>query len=295
MRAERVTAVRNAVFLFLIIVSAGVVLTPIVEQKRKKSQEDLAELLAEAVLSLGIQWGDPGKRQILWLGTGFVIEESGIGITAGHVIQQLVTESNDLASRDLNPVAVAGFADGRVVDLQNLRIHPELLNREKDSIMPHAADLGLFRFVGGYPIRRLKIAGYSVRLGEDVAVAGFPVFAETLAYSALSPPTATVKFGRIERIIFEDTYPNRGLIQHGIPVMSGFSGGPMVNRKGEVVGIVNASTHLRVSGYSALNVSSASPMRILHPGGINFAVHSNTLRLWLEGPDSLVSPVPPPA
>jgi len=241
--------------------------------------------VSAAVVILGVRWhDDDNSSRVHWVGTGFLIKERPLGATAGHVINELVRLSNDLQRRDLRPVFVCGTNEGLVVEIGGFRVHPAVLLRTSEDQMPSPDDLGTFRWQGKSRPVGLRLASYDPVPGDEIVVAGFATAAQTIQYpqSAGSRFTPTLKFGHIERLIDDIASSRVGLIQHGLPLTGGFSGSPLVNQHGEVVGIVNTSSHVPLpSTYSTL-MSPGARSRMLDPGGINFAVPAKRLVDWLD-------------
>ncbi len=92
-----------------------------------------------------------------------------------------------------------------------------------------------------------------LKLGQEVLVVGFPVGRDDIS--------VTRKLVSATR---RDSGRNLRLIQTDSAVNPGNGGGPMVNRQGEVVGIVTSE----ISGLSV--------------EGIGFSISANTIKLYLD-------------
>ena len=110
----------------------------------------------------------------------------------------------------------------------------------------------------------IRTAG-SVRLGESVVVAGFPL-GDIL--QSINVTTGTVS---------SDAGPggNRGLFQFTAPVQPGSSGGPVLDRRGNLIGLVVARMN---DGY-AMRTSGAVPQNV------NFAIKPEVVRAFLDAND----------
>ena len=162
-------------------------------------------------------------------GSGFVVSQDGLIITNAHVVEKSPSVVTVVFSDGKQvPADVMGFAKGGL-DLAVLKIH-----RQKD-------------------LRTLVLTSPdSAQVGDRVFALGSP---QDPKYRG------TFTQGNITRID-----PNDGVIQHNAAIHGGNSGGPLVNSKGEVVGV---------------NTSG-----ILGPGktntGMNFAIPVSKLQSFLS-------------
>ena len=163
------------------------------------------------------------------LGTGFVIAAEGLIATNHHVIGEARPINVQLANgKQLKVVAI--YASDRELDLAILKVD--------------ASDL---------PALPLADSG-QVQDGEPIVVLGHPLGLKNSVVSG-------VVSGRRE-------VENRPMLQLAIPIESGNSGGPVLDRQGRVVGIVT--------------------MKSLVTNNLGFAVEVNQLKPLLERPN----PVP---
>lgn len=158
-------------------------------------------------------------------GSGFVISQDGLIITNAHVVQgspSVVTV--EFADGKQLPADVIGFAKGGF-DLAVLKIH-----RQKN-------------------LRTLVLASNSsAEVGDRVFALGTPLESDI---------TDTFTEGNINRIDRKD-----GRIQHDAVIQPGNSGGPLLNTKGQVIGV-------NTSGYGKYNI------------GTNFAIPVSNLRSFV--------------
>jgi uncharacterized protein len=106
-------------------------------------------------------------------------------------------------------------------------------------------------------------AGESARLGESVIVAGFPL-------GQLLAEGLHVTTGSVSSLAGPGN--NAALLQITAPVQSGNSGGPVLDQRGQVVGMV-------VSKLNALRIAAATGDV---PQNINFAINGGVVRSFLE-------------
>jgi S1-C subfamily serine protease len=123
------------------------------------------------------------------------------------------------------------------------------------------SDLALFSLSQGVGVP--AAVRTSALLGEEVTVAGYPL-------SGLLSSDIIVTSGQVNSLAGVGNDPT--LLQISAPVQPGNSGGPVIDKSGEVVGVVvsklNAERIARVTGDIAQNV--------------NFAIKAEVLRLFLD-------------
>jgi len=134
-------------------------------------------------------------------GTGFFVRPDGLGITCKHV-----TKNRDFWD--------ALLQDGRTVKIQILRRAENL-------------DLALFKALDGeFPFLPMGLSN-PVRRGQEVFAIGTPV---------LLGLSQSVSRGIVSALRLET---HRTLIQTDAAINPGSSGGPLLNQKGEVIGVIN--------------------------------------------------------
>jgi S1-C subfamily serine protease len=106
-------------------------------------------------------------------------------------------------------------------------------------------------------------SGHPLRLGEEIVVIGYP-----LRGLLSSPPTVTTGIVSSLAGLRDD----RTAMQISAPVQPGNSGGPVLDRSGNVVGIVD----------SKLNAVKAAMVTGDIPQNVNFAVHSSIITSLLD-------------
>jgi S1-C subfamily serine protease len=125
-------------------------------------------------------------------------------------------------------------------------------------------DLALLRskrdHAGQLPIAE----GSELEQGQDVYVFGYPL-------DGYLPASGNITPGMISALAGPSN--NSSLIQVTAPVQQGNSGGPVINKKGRVVGIV-------VGKADAIRIAKATGDI---PQNINFAISVKTVRAFLDG------------
>jgi hypothetical protein len=263
-------------------------------------RRNIVALLRRNTLALGVQFEDTsGAQKVIWKGTGFVLFQSPYDGTAAHVLEELETYRFDLKRKGLKPRIIAKTWDGSVRESTQVNYHPSFPKRdERHSAQPTLffLDLALFAYGpqpnshnGTSPGLEFCVDVPIVVVGQEVAVAGFPTEVASVGYpespgGLLAP---TVRFGNVERLSGLDTRvsESQDLIQHNLPLVGGFSGAPVVNAKGQLVGITNESSYRLLNAEEIVigvhgQIASGNT-RLLDAADMNFAVNARQLRKWL--------------
>ncbi len=198
---------------------------------------DLIEKIEPAVIVLHVKLKN-GRA----IGSGFVVESSGIAVTNHHVI-------------DGGEKAIARFADGEEYNMEGV------LFADPDR------DIAIIKLSNAENLPTLRLAKTLPRKGESTIAFGAP---EGLTFTATEGIVSAI---RSDLDSEKDALPRAGTwIQTSTPISHGSSGGPLLNRQGEVIG-VNALS--RVSGQNlnfavasievidALNLSKDQPVKLL--------------------------------
>jgi TPR repeat protein len=167
-------------------------------------------------------------------GTGFFVSSDGHVLTNAHVVE---------GCRTIRLPALDVTANAVVVDKVN--------------------DLAIVKASGSgtRPVAKLQ-AGEKVKQGQEIVVFGFPL-------SGFLPAAGNITPGVIAALAGPGN--NAGLIQITAPIQQGNSGGPVLDRKGNVVGVV-------VGKADAIRVAKATGDI---PQNVNFAVSVATVRSFL--------------
>lgn len=169
------------------------------------------------------------------MGTGFVISAAGDVLTNQHV----------------------------VADCKEIRV-PSESKVAKHIVADQSNDLALIRLQGEYKhVARMADAD-ETRQGDEIVVFGFPL-------DGYLSSSGNITFGLISAQAGPGN--NSSIIQITAPVQPGNSGGPVLDRKGRVVGVVTGKA-------DAIRVAK---MTGDIPQNINFAVEARTVKAFLDG------------
>ncbi len=187
--------------------------------------------------------GPPRPRKSSSLGSGFVIDPSGIVITNNHV----VGDANDI---------VVIFTDGRKLKAKVLGKDPKV-------------DVAVLKVTSDKPLKTVKFGDSDkMRVGDGVMAVGNPFgLGETV--------TAGIVSARNRNI---DSGPYDDFLQTDAAINKGNSGGPLFNMAGEVIGINTAI--LSPSGGS-IGIGFATPSDTVKPVVEQLQKFGETRRGWL--------------
>src|ERR1700728_954663 len=148
---------------------------------------------------------DEGPRRINSLGSGFIIDPSGLVVTNNHVI--------------------ADAGENSVIPNDGTKLKADLVGKDTK------ADLALLRVHADKPLKSVKFGDSSkLRLGEWVIAIGNPFsLGGTVTAGIVSARNRDINSGPYDNYIQTDAAINRGN-----------SGGPLFNLEGEVIGINTA-------------------------------------------------------
>lgn len=170
-----------------------------------RTPAELFKEVSPSVVTILVFYGGSGEGG----GTGFVIDRGGVIATNHHVIENARRVQVKLQS-GVTFDEVELLADAEAVDLALLRV--ELASAKG----------------GPVDVRPLPLANSDdVVVGEHAIVIGNPLGLESTLTDGL------VSARRV--------YENRPWIQFSAPISSGNSGGPLINMRGEVIGVTTAS------------------------------------------------------
>jgi len=207
-------------------------------------------------------------------GSGFVIHPNGTILTSGHVVAPTRDSAamqrdlrrngaigmllkhfsvddlrrlhrDDVLDRYLAPLAVAGTLDDVIsvndVELSNGDKLPFRVERYSPALAQGGADLALLTVARkDLPVVRLGDSD-GIRIGDSIWAIGYPALASSNDpviggwLSADSDLEATTNPGSITAIKRDVT--NTPVFQSNVAIYSGNSGGPAVNREGDVIAI----------------------------------------------------------
>jgi S1-C subfamily serine protease len=191
-----------------------------------RAQESLPELIKRVIPAVVTVVGFNAGGKVIRIGSGFFIDPQGHLITNLHVIKGVARAEVKLPKGEIYPLTEMVAADDKA-DLVKLTVH-----------LP-----------GGSP-HYLTVNGTRPEVGEHVLVLGSPLGLEHTVTDGMVSAIRSIK-GRGE------------FLQISAPISPGSSGGPVVNLKGQVIGIAT----FQVKGQN-----------------INFAVPGNRVLALRDGP-----------
>jgi serine protease Do len=162
-------------------------------------QDELPTLIKKIQPAVVTIIGYNAADKVIRLGSGFFVSESGQLITSRHVLQGVARAEVKLPRGERYPLTTV-LAEDQKADLLKLSVH----------------------IPGGTPF--LKVADLRPQVGEHVLVVGSPLGLEQSVSEGLVSAIRTIK--------------DRGeFLQISAPISPGSSGGPVVNRQGQVIGV----------------------------------------------------------
>jgi S1-C subfamily serine protease len=170
---------------------------------------EVYQLILPSMVFIQTQSADPEREEDVGVGAGVVINEQGDILTAHHV--------------------VAGAAEIELFFADGGRVNAELVSAEPENdiavLHPTEPPELIVPAVLGNP--------NAMRIGDETYAVGNPL-------GLVGSMSAGVISGFNRRLPLEDGQELEGLIQFDAAVNPGNSGGPLLNRDGQVVGIVTA-------------------------------------------------------
>lgn len=185
----------------------------------------------------------PRSRQAQSLGSGFVVDPSGIVITNNHVVG------------DANEIMVI-FNDGR-------KLKAKVLGKDSK------VDVAVLKVEADKPLKTVKFGDSDkMRVGDGVIAVGNPFgLGETVTAGIISARNRNI-----------DSGPYDDFLQTDASINKGNSGGPLFNMQGEVIGINTAI--LSPSGGS-IGIGFATPSETVMPVIAQLREFGETRRGWL--------------
>ena len=185
----------------------------------------------------------PRARRAQSLGSGFVIDPSGIVITNNHVIG------------DANDIMVI-FTDGR-------KLKAKIVGKDSK------VDVAVLKVESDKPLKTVKFGDSDkMRVGDGVMAVGNPFgLGETVTAGIISARNRNI-----------DSGPYDDFLQTDASINKGNSGGPLFNLQGEVIGINTAI--LSPSGGS-IGIGFATPSATVEPVIAQLEEFHETRRGWL--------------
>ncbi|GGP75017.1 trypsin-like peptidase domain-containing protein [Shewanella ulleungensis] len=188
--------------------------------------------------------------------------------------------------------------DKQDVVVDSVSIHPgydtftEAWEIASPQVYSANGELSPMEFVPGYDVALLNVKATlaaplklatadtleNLKAGMEVAFVGYPM--ENLSQMDVKSPTPTIQVANITSIV--DFFRGSGvemapqMIMHSLPATGGASGSPIINRKGEVVALLNAGNVVLVEDLFGNEV------RLSHGADVNFAQRSDLLLPLLQ-------------
>lgn len=190
-------------------------------------QESLPELIKKVSPAVVTVAGFNAQGKIIRIGSGFFVDAQGHLITNLHVIKGVARAEVKLPKGEVYPLTEMVAADDKA-DLVKLAVN-----------LP-----------GGSP-SYLTVSSTRPEVGEHVVVLGSPLGLEHTVTDGMVSAIRTIK--------------NRGeFLQISAPISPGSSGGPVVNMKGQVIGIATfqvrgQNINFAVPGYRVLALKDGPP------------------------------------
>ena len=174
-------------------------------------------------------------------GSGFLVSSSGLIVTNRHLVRdwEYNPASQNLTGRTTKvEVVLPGQKREQAILAEIHRINPD---KDSPDVAILKINLSRLRFVRG-----IESDLNNIEQGEDVAVIGYPLGLDLLKQTHDEQIAPSLSTGIVSRV-------GQDYIQLNLRAYHGNSGGPALNRKGEVIGILTA------------NVSSAQDIALCTP------------------------------
>ena len=171
-----------------------------------------------------------GSQEVEGIGSGFIINEEGYILTNYHVIQ--------------------GATEVTVTLSDNTEVTATVVNYDQDK------DIAMIKLKEGTKVPAIAELGDSdeIYAGTEVVAIGTPLsknFAQTLTKGIISGSNRTIQ---------GENGTSVNLIQTDAAINPGNSGGPLVNTKGQVIGINSMKIGTQVGGTSVEGIGFAIPI-----------------------------------
>lgn len=189
------------------------------------------------------QGGERRQRQVTSLGSGFVIDATGVVITNHHVI------------KDADEIFVT-FSDGT-------KLKAEVVGKDPKT------DVAVLRVKPTKPLKAVKLGdSEKLRIGEWVIAIGNPFgLGGTVTAGIVSARNRDINSGPYDNFIQTDASINKGN-----------SGGPLFNLDGDVVGI---NTAIFSTSGGSIGIGFAAPSSTVQPVINQLLQFGETKRGWL--------------
>ena len=168
-------------------------------------------------------------------GTGFLVSSDGLVATSHHVIEDGQTVKFDFKGKKYDATKIA---------------------------QDEANDLAILKVEGEFPYLEIK-GSEDATIGEEIFTVGFP----NPEIQGFEPKMTTGVISSLSGVQDDPT-----CYQISVPVQPGNSGGPLLTRRGDVIGIIKAKLNPRVG------LATANAL----PENVNYAVKSDYLNILIK-------------
>ncbi len=197
----------------------------------------------EASFSSGIydyffNWGggSPRTQEASCVGTGFIVDEKGYIVTNSHVVNDGKYNAIRVSLYDGDEVEAKVLWNDSTLDLAVLKIEAKDLK---------AVELG--------NSDELKIGSYAAAIGNPLGL----TFERSMSQGIISGQNRTIT---VSSNSYSSGTTMEGLLQTDAAINSGNSGGPLLNSKGQVVGIASAKASDGESMGFAIPINVVKPI-----------------------------------
>jgi S1-C subfamily serine protease len=245
------------------------------------------------------------------LGSGAFISEDGFGVTNKHV--EVVTQDKDFGRRialnklmeqisqqgdnkDAYLSSLASMSDLEELKTVNIKLTPIV-------ILPNGEEMPFKTVVSGAPVGEgkdvalikvnvrnapvLKLANSNeVKLAEYVMALGYPMSGDSAFLNEKSSNIVSITDGIVSAK--KKLKDGSSVIQISAPAYYGSSGGPVVNNRGEIVGLVTFGGNDAVSGFTFIVPSNTilefvEQVRVNNQEGLVNQKYRQGLQLYAQG------------
>ena len=206
---------------------------------------EVADLNSAAVVFIRVEFDllDPGGSVTTHearTGSGFVVSQSGLIITNRHLV------------RDWEYGAQTAGSSGRVTKIEIVlpnQKREDAVEAEIYRLSPtRSPDVAILKFPSSDSIvHRIEPDTGNINQGDEVIVIGYPLGLDLLERTNSDRFAPSLSTGIVSRV-------GQDFIQLNLRAYHGNSGGPVLNRKGEVIGVLTASVD------SAQDIALATPV-----------------------------------
>jgi len=205
--------------------------------------EDMDPRMKELFKNMIPQPDDQKEQRFLSLGSGFIIRSDGFIVTNNHVVQS--AESVRVTLHDGKKLPATVYATDPMSDIALLKVN--------------AKDLPTLSFGDSSKVRP---GDWVISIGNPFGLGG------TVSAGIVSAIARDINIGRYNDFIQTDAAINKGN-----------SGGPMINTKGEIIGINTAI--ISTSGGGSIGIGFAVPSNVVKQTVAQLLLHKKVIRGWL--------------